>query len=1044
MKIFKLVALTILVTFATASFAQEQGKSTLEQVMENMQPRNIGPAGMSGRITCIAVHPDRPSTIYAGAASGGLWLSENNGQTWSPIFENEAVASVGAIAIDPKHPDIIYVGTGEGNPRNSQTSGYGIYKSYDGGTNWELLGLEETRTIHRIIINPENTDEIFVGATGVAWGEGPRGVFKSMDGGMTWNKSLFIDSKTGAGDLVMDPSNPKKLIASMWEYRRWPWFFKSGGSSSGLYITYDGGNNWKKMSDKEGLPKGDLGRIGLAIAPSNPDKVYALIETGKKNGLYASSNGGKKWYKVSEDEQTGNRPFYYADIRVDPKNEDRIYSLWTYITRSDDGGKSWNTITPYSRVHPDHHAMWINPDNPAHVIEGNDGGMNISYDYGATWYFVENLPLAQFYHINVDDHLPYNVYGGMQDNGSWMGPAYSLTVDGIRNDEWSELFFGDGFDVVPIPGRTDAVYAQSQEGNVGLVHTQTGYSELIKPIHPEGEKLRFHWNAPIALDPFAPETTLYFGSQYIHKSSDNGKNWTIISPDLTTNDPEKQKQLESGGLTFDVTGAENHTCLIAIAPSALNQDVIWSGSDDGKLYVTSDGGVQWMDLSKKLKGLPEGSWIPQIRASDYEEGSAWIVANDYRRNNWSAYLYKVEDFGKKVTRIVDDSDVFGPVLSVLQDPVEPNLLWVGGEYGLYVSLNQGNSFQKWAENMPTVQVMDLAFQKREKDLVLGTFGRGAWVLDDIEPLRELAASTDFEELTFFTPPVAYQWERKQSPGVRFAASATFRGENRSFGARFKAFVPQVAEDNKKKMRVDYQDSNGDTIYTQYVRVKEGLNSWRWAMWQSGERYPEFKIRKEKKDQSDPRGASVLPGTYKVTISFSDKVTSQEVEVREDPRMKEWVSMEDLVSRQEAYKGIQSIQSEIDEAVQKLARANQNIESLQKVLKTASYKNDSILADTVKATAKALEEVRHGIFGKKETKGYFEQPETWSNQWGASLWQLASSKRAWESNEQNLFNQLKNRTEEATKSVNNFLDKDYKALMDYLESNPVNYLIPLEE
>ncbi len=1044
MKIFKLVALTILVTFTTSSSAQEEGKSTLEKVMEKMQPRNIGPAGMSGRVTCIAVHPDQPSTIYAGAASGGLWVSENNGQTWDPIFENEAVASVGAIAIDPKHPDIIYVGTGEGNPRNSQTSGYGIYKSYDGGTNWELLGLEETRTIHRIIINPENTDEIFVGATGVAWGEGPRGVFKSMDGGMTWNKSLFIDSKTGAGDLVMDPNNPKKLIASMWEYRRWPWFFKSGGSSSGLYITYDGGNNWKKMSDKEGLPKGDLGRIGLAIAPSNPDKVYALIETGKKNGLYASSNGGKKWYKVSEDEQTGNRPFYYADIRVDPKNEDRIYSLWTYITRSDDGGKSWNTITPYSRVHPDHHAMWINPDNPAHVIEGNDGGMNISYDYGATWYFVENLPLAQFYHINVDDHLPYNVYGGMQDNGSWMGPAYSLTVDGIRNEEWSELFFGDGFDVVPIPGRTDAVYAQSQEGNVGLVHTQTGYSELIKPIHPEGEKLRFHWNAPIALDPFAPETTLYFGSQYIHKSSDNGKNWTIISPDLTTNDPEKQKQLESGGLTFDVTGAENHTCLIAIAPSALNQDVIWSGSDDGKLYVTIDGGAQWMDLSKKLKGLPEGSWIPQIRASDYEEGTAWIVANDYRRNNWSAYLYKVEDFGKKVTRIVDDSDVFGPVLSVLQDPVEPNLLWVGGEYGLYVSLNQGNSFQKWAENMPTVQVMDLAFQKREKDLVLGTFGRGAWVLDDIEPLRELAASTDFEELTFFTPPVAYQWERKQSPGVRFAASATFRGENRSFGARFKAFVPQVAEDNKKKMRVDYQDSKGDTIYTQFVRVKEGLNSWRWAMWQSGERYPEFKIRKEKKDQSDPRGASVLPGTYKVTISFSDKVTSQEVEVREDPRMKEWVSMEDLVSRQEAYKGIQSIQSELDEAVQKLTRANQNIESLQKVLKTASYKNDSILADTVKATAKALEEVRHGIFGKKETKGYFEQPETWSNQWGASLWQLASSKRAWESNEQNLFNHLKNRTEEATKSVNDFLDKDYRALMDYLESNPVNYLLPLEE
>ena len=1044
MKLMKLFVAVVFAAMWNTSYAQEEPKSTLEQVMEKMEPRNIGPAGMSGRVTCIAVHPDRPTTIYAGAASGGLWVSENNGQTWSPIFENEAVASVGAIAIDPKHPDIIYVGTGEGNPRNSQTSGYGLYKSYDGGANWELLGLEETRTIHRIIINPENTDEVFVGATGVAWGEGPRGVFKSTDGGKTWDKSLYIDAKTGAGDLVMDPSNPKKLIAAMWEYRRWPWFFKSGGPSSGLYITHDGGENWKKMTDKEGLPKGDLGRMGLAISPSNPNKVYALIETGKKNGLYASSNGGAKWYKVSEDEQTGNRPFYYADLRVDPQNEDRIYSLWTYVTRSDDGGKSWKTITPYSTVHPDHHAMWIDPVNPSHVIEGNDGGMNISYDYGETWYFVENLPLAQFYHINVDDHLPYNVYGGMQDNGSWMGPAYSLTVDGIRNEEWSELFFGDGFDVVPVPGRTDAVYAQSQEGNVGLVNTKTGYSELIKPVHPEGEKLRFHWNAPIALDPFAPETSLYFGSQYIHKSTDNGKNWTIISPDLTTNDPEKQKQLESGGLTYDVTGAENHTCVIAIAPSPLDQNEIWSGSDDGKLFVTTDGGANWTDLSKKLKGLPEGAWIPQIRASEYEKGTAWVVVNDYRRNNWSAYLYKVEDYGKKVTRVVDDSDVFGPVLSVLQDPVEPNLLWVGGEYGLYVSTNGGGTFQKWDKNMPTVQVMDLAFQKREKDLVLGTFGRGAWVLDDVEPLRQLAAANDFSEPTFFTPPTAYQWERKQSPGVRFAASATFRGENRPFGARFKAYLPEVAEDNKKKMRVDYQDASGDTIYTQYVKVSEGLNSWRWAMWQSGQRYPEFKIRQQKEQQSDPRGATVLPGTYTVTMSFGDAVASQNVEVRQDPRMTSWVSMEDLASRQEAYKGIEAIEADLDAAVQKLARANQNIESLQKLLKTEAYKNDSTLAANVKATAKALEEVRHGIFGKKETKGYFEQPEVWSNQWGGSLWQLVSSQRAWESNEQNLFNNLKKRTEQATASVNTFLDEDYKALMEYLEANPVDFMMPLAD
>ena len=493
-----------------------------------------------------------------------------------------------------------------------------------------------------------------------------------------------------------------------------------------------------------------------------------------------------------------------------------------------------------------------------------------------------------------------------------------------------------------------------------------------------------------------------------------------------------------------MTGAENHTCVIAIAPSPLDQNEIWSGSDDGKLYVTMDGGANWTDLSKKLKGLPEGAWIPQIRASEYEKGTAWVVVNDYRRNNWSAYLYKVEDYGKKVTRVVDDSDVFGPVLSVLQDPVEPNLLWVGGEYGLYVSTNGGGTFQKWDKNMPTVQVMDLAFQKREKDLVLGTFGRGAWVLDDVEPLRQLAAANDFSELTFFTPPTAYQWERKQSPGVRFAASATFRGENRPFGARFKAYLPEVAEDNKKKMRVDYQDASGDTIYTQYVKVSEGLNSWRWAMWQSGQRYPEFKIRQEKEQQSDPRGATVLPGTYTVTMSFGDAVASQNVEVRQDPRMTSWVSMEDLATRQESYKGIEAIEADLDAAVQKLARANQNIESLQKLLKTEAYKNDSTLAANVKATAKALEEVRHGIFGKKETKGYFEQPEVWSNQWGGSLWQLVSSQRAWESNEQNLFNNLKKRTEEATASVNTFLDEDYKALMEYLEDNPVDFMMPLAD
>jgi len=500
--------------------------------------------------------------------------------------------------------------------------------------------------------------------------------------------------------------------------------------------------------------------------------------------------------------------------------------------------------------------------------------------------------------------------------------------------------------------------------------------------------------------------------------------------------------LESGGLTYDVTGAENHTCILAIAPSPLDEKVIWTGSDDGKLHVTVDGGANWMDISNKLKGLPEGSWIPQIRASDYTKGTAWVVVNDYRRNNWRAYLYKVEDFGKKVTRVVDDSDVFGPVLSVWQDPVEPNLIFVGGEYGLYASIDEGNSFTKWMKNVPTVQVMDMAFQAREKDLVLGTFGRGAWVIDDIEPLRVLAAGEGLKSLAFFEPPTAYQWERKQSPGVRFAGMSTFRGENRPFGARMTAYLPEVADDNKKKIQVDYQDESGDTIYTQYIKVKEsGLQNWRWAMWEKGTEYPRFKVRKQEKEQSDRRGAPVLPGQYTVTINWDGQSATQLLNVEYDYRMNSWVSNEDLVARREAFKAIEGIEADLDLAVQSLAQANENIERLQSLLKREPYASDSALVDTVKVTAKALEAARHHVFGKKETKGYFEQPEVWSNQWGSSLWQLLSSASAWESNEQALFDQLAKRTEEATETVMTFLVEDYNSLLEYLEEHPVDVMVP---
>ena len=558
----------LLLMFSFNGFAQEFSM----ELLKNKTPRNIGPGGMSGRVTSIDVVHSNPDIMYAGTASGGLWKSTSGGIKWAPIFEDEATASIGAVAIQQSNPSVIWVGTGEGNPRNSLNGGYGIYKSLDGGKNWILMGLEKTRHIHRVIIDPTNPNTVYAAAIGSPWGEHPeRGVYKTTDGGKTWNKILYTNQKSGAADLVMDPQNPNKLIAAMWEHKRDPWFFNSGGEGSGLYSTYDGGDTWKKISSEDGLPEGNLGRIGIAIAPSKPDVIYALIEA-KKNALYKSTDGGVNWKKVSDNmDEIGNRPFYYADIYVDSQNENRLFSIFTYVNVSEDGGKSFKQLMPAygvdNGIHPDHHAWWIHPTNGDFMIDGNDGGMNITKDGGDSWRFIGNLPVAQFYHINIDNEFPYNVYGGMQDNGSWRGPAYVWRAQGIRNSYWQEISFGDGFDVIPDKDDSQFGWTMSQEGYVSRYDWKTGNNYIVRPTHPNADvTLRFNWNAAINIDPNS-NSTLYFGSQFVHKSTDKGQTWQIISPDLTTNDPDKLKQHESGGLTMDATGAENHCTILVIEPS---------------------------------------------------------------------------------------------------------------------------------------------------------------------------------------------------------------------------------------------------------------------------------------------------------------------------------------------------------------------------------------------------------------------------------------------------------------------------------------------
>jgi len=1017
--------------------------------LKAMKARSIGPAGMSGRVTAIDVVLSNTDIIYVGTASGGLWKSESGGVKWEPIFDDQKAASIGDVSVDPTNPDVIWVGTGEGNPRNSQSAGYGVYKSIDGGKSWEFKGLGETRNIHRVLINPKNPNIVYVGAQGAAWGKSKhRGVYKTINGGDSWEKILFVDDSTGIGELVMDPRNPDKLIANMWQFRRWPWFFKSGGKGSGLHITFDGGKTWKKRTDKDGLPEGDLGRIGLAIAPGNPKIIYALIES-KKNALYKSEDGGFKWKKVS-DKNIGNRPFYYAEIYVDPVNENRIYNLHTYVTVSNDGGKTFGSLmTAYGThgVHPDHHAFWGHPTNPNFIIEGNDGGLNISLDRGKTWRFIENLPLAQFYHINYDMDWPYNVYGGMQDNGSWRGPAYIWRAGGIRNAYWDELAFGDGFDVVPHPENSRFGYAMSQQGYVSRYDLLTGHQQLIRPVHPDGEPLRFNWNSAIAQDPF-DDDAIYFGSQYVHYSTDRGDNWTIISPDLTTNDPKKQKQEKSGGLTFDATGAENYTTILAITPSPINRNVIWVGTDDGNVQLTQDGGDTWNIVSKKIFGAPAGSWIPQITASTYDPSEAVVVINNYRRNDWEPYVFRTTNFGKSWKSIADKDDVWGYVLSFVQDPIEPKLQFLGTEFGLYASVDGSKSWTKWTSGYPTVSTMDLKIHPREHDLIIGTFGRAAYILDDIRPLRAIAASKKDilkEHLHFFEPPTAVLAINRQASGTRFEANAIFTGENRRRGAMLSFVYNPTKKDDKKekkeeagkkssdkkkkdKVKMEVLDDEENIIRTVKYDVEPGFNRIYWDLRRKGVRSPN--APKPKPDAKEPGGPAVLPGEYTVRLSNGKDSVSQIVNVITDPRV--GIKVLNLQKLQPIYDKQMEITSRVTEAMDRIRDSKSTVASINKMLEVKKNESHKALKKKGKAVTDSLKVLEELIVNPKGLQGIVRNPKILSASIGAVRGYLFSNSTGPNKTHGYLMAKAELETEQVLSRINLYFENEWTEYQSAVE------------
>jgi len=947
--------------------------------MQGIAPRNIGPGGMSGRVTAIDVVNENRDVLYIGTASGGIWKSSSGGISWAPLFENQKTASIGAIAIQQSNPDVIWVGTGEGNPRNSLNGGYGVYRSLDAGKTWNLMGLEKTRHIHRIIVHPSDPDVVYVAAIGSPWGEHPdRGIFKTSDGGQNWTKILYSNSSSGAADLIIDPSNPNKLIASLWEHKRDPWFFKSGGKGSGLYITIDGGKNWTKKTDIDGLPEGELGRIGLAISHNKPNIIYALIEA-KKNALYKSIDGGDKWIKVNDKSGIGNRPFYYSDLFVDPQNENRIYTVFTYVNVSEDGGKSFQELMPAynvnNGVHPDHHAWWIHPEDGSFMIDGNDGGLNITYDGGNSWRFVGNIPVGQFYHISVDNEYPYNVYGGMQDNGSWRGPAYVWKAQGIRNSYWQEIAFGDGFDVVPDNDDSRFGYAMSQQGNVSRYDWQTGNNYGVRPTHPDPDVvLRFNWNAAIGQDPF-DNSVVYFGSQFVHKSTNKGLTWEVISPDLTTNDPEKQKQSESGGLTLDATGAENHCTLLVIEPSPLKKNMLWTGSDDGRVYITQDGGNSWVELTKNLKQLPEGSWITQIKASNKDAGTALLVANDYRRYNYTPYVFKTTNYGKSWKRIVDENDVFGYALSIVEDIETDRLLFLGTDDGLYYSLDAAENWTKFDSKVfPTVSTKDLVIHPREHDLVIGTFGRAAWVLDDIRALRAIAMNPELvlKESHIFEPPTAYLASYQQPLGFRFGGDALYNAENRKYGSMLTYFYNAGEEKNKDSLTLKFFDGKRliRTLKTK-APIETGFHRWYWYMDEKGVNRPS---RSDRKGNSEPGGVTVKPGTYKVVLESKNESSEIEVNVMIDPRLE--VSEKAIEDRYNYAKKLEAYIEKTSAAVDQLKSSKKILSFYKKRIEAKAKEENKVLVEKINEHSKKIEKIIVLFIGKEDKRqGIVRNPES---------------------------------------------------------------------
>jgi photosystem II stability/assembly factor-like uncharacterized protein len=947
---FALVLVGLAGLGATAPPAAGQESSPFEVFLKGLEFRSVGPAAMGGRVADFAVYEADPSTFYVGTATGGLWRTTNHGASFEPLFDDQPTGSIGDVTLAPSNPDIVWVGTGEPQNRQSSPWGLGVFKSVDGGKKWAHIGLEATRHISRIRIHPTNPEIVYVAAVGHLWGPNPeRGIYRTTDAGATWEKVLYVDEHTGAIDLAMDPQDPRILYAAMYQRRRTNFGFNGGGPGSGIYRTRDGGATWQELT--EGLPEGDMGRIGLDIYRQDPRIVYAIVEAmGDAEGIYRSADRGATWEQVSE---TNPRPMYYSQIRIDPTDPQRIYLGGTSFYISSDGGKTFEDYR-FPGVHVDHHAIWIDPGNSDHLLLGNDGGVYASFDRGASWRMYDNMALGQYYEIGVDMAEPYNVCGGLQDNGTWCGPNETFTTNGILNGRWGEVNGGDGFYARLDPTDPSILFAESQNGYLSRIDLAGHEEQSIRPEpKPEYEaqfeseeeaELRFNWNSPLLLSHRDP-SVVYYGSNLLFRSPDRGHSWVQVSGDLTRRIDRDSLtimgvKLASDSILSKNDGISSFGNATTIAESPLDEAVLYVGTDDGNLQVTQDGGATWTNVVERVPELPRGTYVSRVVASQHAAGGVYATFDGHYNDDYAAYVYVSEDYGRRWRRIVEGLPAWS-VNVIAEHPADPELLFVGNEVGVYVTTDRGRRWTRMA-NLPTVPVDDIIVHPRDDDLVLGTHGRSVWILDDLAPLRAVTEELLARPLVLFEVGDAVvrnltSWESR--PAGAFAGTNPTRGAVIRYWLGREVAAPMVAraatdgddgagqgrgpgrdEEKEPTIRMTILDAEGEVVRELEGPGTRGLHQVGWDL----RTEPPYEPPEEEGRGffRAPRGVRVMPGTFTVRLEVGGATGSDEFEVVWDPRVE--VGRAELEARWEAARSVYRL-------VKPLYLANQQADTLNKRL-----------------------------------------------------------------------------------------------------------------